>query len=283
MYTNLTGQSYGFLHANYGAHQPGQGRRCVNSVRAALTTTFGPHQGNSDLAQYVVQLCHGKTVRQCRRILNTSILFQPMWAQIGWPASVSNAEFVQACMRGLRQGRCFRHQGARRPAHTPRHRVTFSGHTSAHRVAYGQDDVILEETGETEEEAGRQQAPFDPVIFKAIMDQLWAGIGTIGGLAGEAETRRLTRDAIEAAGGDADANEDAINNYLAGVNAAGGDPTALAALQAELEAQIAQQNATPAWGAGAVLGATAGGLGLIVLTVMLLRKQGNSAQFYPVY
>ena len=142
---------------------------------------------------------------------------------------------------------------------------------------------MVEETGETEEEAERQQAPFDPVVFKAIMDQIWAGIGTIGGLAGEAENRRITEDAIEAAGGDPAANEDAINNYLAGVNAAGGDPAALAALQADLEAQIAAQNATPAWGPGAVLGATIGGLTLVVMTVLLVRKGGNSAQFYPVY
>ena len=288
MFTHLTGHSHGQLHSNYGGPQvsygaeiptvPPRPQRCVASVQRSLMHAFGAHSDHADLATYVIQLCYGRTPVQARRILGVSTRYGILATEV--PKHV-RLKFIHASIRGLRRGRCLHHQLR------PRRGFRF-----------GADD------DEEEEEAVQQGHAFDPELLKSLVGSFLGPGGlipTIITTANDKENRESLEAAVEAAGGDASASQDTIDEYAALVTSlteerdaaiATGNQAKADALNAEIgNAQnnavrdiTSQQEGMSPWGvAGIAVGSVVALAGTVLVITKLVSKKGSSNIYLPGY
>ena len=240
--------------------------RCARSVVAALQRAFGAHHDLPGIANFVVQLCYGRSVRQCRVLLRASL----QTGQLASEVSPSYRQiFRRAAMQGLRKGRCFKHQVARR--------------------SHGGRDARMR--------YGAEPAAFDPNLFASILTPILGFAGNVVNAATEAENRESLEAAAEASGANTAGMQGLFDDYAALLTAnqsaavtaeSSGNAAEIArvrdenaALLAEIERKMAESSEGPSQ--LAVAGMVVGGLVALGGTAWLISRIGGNANMHYGY
>jgi hypothetical protein len=260
-------QHAGHAAAHYGNHNA---RHCARSVHQSLQSAFGPHHDLNEISNFVAQLCYGRPAGACRVLLRSALRTGALASEVPPPM---RPLFRRAAMRGLRKGKCFKHQIERRGRRRG--------------VRFGEDD-------ENDAPAASTPPAFDPnafaSIFASVMGTVTAGIGA----ATEAENRAALAAAADAAGADAAANSDLLNQYAAlltsqqetaAAAANSGDAGEVERMrlemertQADLERKLAEATEGPSQ--LAVAGMVVGGLAVLGLGGWLISRMGGNANMH---
>jgi len=258
-------------------HRP---TRCATSVLRALTRVFGAHHDLPEIANFVADLCPGCTVQQTRTLLGYSLRSGALASEV---SPQHRRVFLRAVMHGLRKGRCFKHQIARRGLVSSRRASRADANRARAAARFGVEN-------------GTAAPAFDIDAFTTIYQATMGVIGMGIGAATEAENREALAAATEAAGGNAAANQDLLNRYAAllttnqnaaATAAATGDSgeverlrMEMAAAQADLERKLAEASEGPSQ--LAVAGMVVGGLVALGGTAWLISRlsSGNAAMHY---
>lgn len=235
--------------------------RCARSVVAALQRAFGAHHDLPEIANFVVQLCYGRSVRQCRVLLRASL----QTGQLASEVSPSYRQiFRRAAMQGLRKGRCFKHQVARR--------------------GYGGMRF------------GEEPAAFDPNILVSVLTASLGFAGNVVNAATEAENRAALEAAAETSGANTAGMQGLLDDYAALMTANqsaavtatnSGNAAEIArvrdenaALLAEIERKMAESESSEGPSQLAVAGMVVGGLAALGGTAWLISRIGGNANMH---
>jgi hypothetical protein len=273
---------------------------CQESIEVALAQSFGNHPDNAEIAKLLAPSMFGKTPVQANFIMGR-MLRGPLSSEV----SVSlRPRFRRAVMRGLRAGKCLKHQqhGSMRVARfgaapLPNQWTSRSGEVMNRPV--GLSDAVwqaaLEGEGWSASSTSNGPPPVDPnLIMGNIFDLFQAGLGFAANVA-NAESSKNMLEAALAAGG---ATQGTINGLQPSLNsasslvasAAGQTQSGLmsqtdfeAAVTAEAEklAAAAVEEQDGKLSSGAIAGIAVGSVaGIALLGFLIAKAFGNRNMHY---
>lgn len=278
----------------------GEHANCQQAITAALNQSFGMHPDNAELAGVLAPAVYGKTPVQASYIISR-MLRGPLASEV--PPAL-RVQFRRAVMRGLRHGRCFKHQGMEIVSFGAGHLPSvWKGEQRPAGISDAAWQAYIEGEGWTPNAAPQ----VDPnAIINSVFTLLGAGINLAANVA-DAEASRNMLEAALAAGG---ATPGTINSLQPSINSASNTIASLAgqasagtlsqtdfqaAVQAEAERIAAEAQAKQDEGTSplAVAGIAIGGVTAIALLGFLAAKafgdrnvhygahgMGHPAKFY---
>jgi hypothetical protein len=268
----------------------GEHANCQQAITASLNRSFGMHPDNAELAGILAPAVYGKTPVQASYIVSRMVR-GPLASEV--PPAL-RVQFRRAVMRGLRHGRCFKHQGMEIVSFgavfgaLPNQWTSRSGEVM--NRPFGSSDAVwqaaIEGEGWTPGASSNAAPRVDPnAIINSIFTLFGAGINLAANVA-NAEASRNVLEAALAAGG---ATQGTINALQPSINSASNAIASLAgqanagtlsqadfqaAVQAEAERIAAEAQAKQDEGMSplAVAGIAIGGVTAIALLGLLAAK-----------
>lgn len=274
---------------------------CQESIEVALAQSFGNHPDNAEIAKLLAPSMFGKTPVQANFIMGR-MLRGPLSSEV---SVALRPRFRRAVMRGLRAGKCLKHQqhGSMRVARfgadvsLPNQWTSRSGEVMNRPV--GLSDAVwqaaLEGEGWSASSTSNGPPPVDPnLIMGNIFDLFQAGLGFAANVANAESSKNMLEAALAAGGatqGTINGLQPSLNSASSLVASAAGQTQSGLMSQTDFEAAVtaeAEKLAAEAvkeqddkLSSGAIAGIAVGGVaGLALLGFLFTKAFGNRNMHY---